>query len=459
MRISVSCVLVGAALLLVAGTHARSQSSAATPKYTAVEIPAPAGFTDLDVLDLNGSDAVVGRAFGPGDESFALVRSGGVWTSLGIGEATGINASGVVIGSNADGRATTWSNAVPTVIPGLPTFSEGLAINDAGEVIASSAGEIYRVSPATEVTNLGGFPTADSTEVADINNGGVFVGAAYLKSGGSRPFRYFGGAFQDLLGTEPETTSGLASGINASGRIAGVVNVDGVDQAAVWMGPGMRTDLSTPARFSSIGSAINASGTVVGQVYETDPLDEGKEYAAAWINGTLVNLDKATNNGALKLLSALKITDAGKILALSSLGDELRIFLLTPAGGTPVGNAELSGTLSNFTKKVNGRGARATVSLRGSLTVGNTGAAKLKKATKASVFLSSDTVLGSDVLLKSVTIPVLKEGTSRAIALNAMKLAAGVDSAGKFVIVVIDPGNLIEEDNEANNTVISGVLP
>ncbi len=214
---------------------------------------------------------MVGRAFRPGDESFALIRSGGIWTSLGVREATGINASGVVIGSNADGKATTWSNAVPMVIPGLPAVSEGLAINDAGEVIASSAGEIYRVSPSTEVTNLGGFPDADSTEVSVLNSGGVFVGAAYLKSGGSRPFRYFGGAFQDLLGTEPETTSGLASGIKASGRIAGVVNVDGVDQAAVWMAPGMRTDLSTPARFSSIGSAINASGAVVGQVYKRIP--------------------------------------------------------------------------------------------------------------------------------------------------------------------------------------------
>ncbi len=172
-----------------------------------------------------------------------------------------------------------------------------------------------------------------------------------------------------------------------------------------------------------------------------------------------MNLDKATNNGALQLFSALKITDAGKILALSSLGDELRVFLLTPTGATPTGNAELSGTLTAFTKRVNGRGPRATVSLTGSLSVANTGAAKMKKATKASVSLSSDTVLGSDVLLKSVTIPVLKEGTSRSIALNAMKLAAGVDSAGKFVIAVIDPGNLIQEDNEANNTVISGVLP
>ncbi len=458
MRITSLCVAAGAALLVLCLTDAKTQSVAAPPvKYTATEITPPAGVTSFFVTGMNEDGSLSANGTNGKGRQVALTRVGGVWTNLGLGFANDINASGTVVGQDAAFNAVAWNAGVPTTLVGLPPGTQADAINNGGEIIATQNASAFHVSSSSVVTSLGQFGTSLFIQVTGVNEGGVFAGFGSAKGGAQRPLRYAAGAFQDLLEGQPGATTGRADDINNAGQIAGSFRSGAADQATIWTGPAVHTDLSTPAGHSSVALGINNSGSVVGEVFKTG--HGGREYASAWINGTLIDLDKATNNGALDLKSAREITDSGKILALSFSEAGLKFYILTAAGTTPGGTAELSGTVSGFTKKVTGRGDRSTVQLSGKLDTTNSGTAKMKKAAKATVFLSTDNVPGADLALKTVSIPALKEGTTRSLPLNSVKLPRGTDSAGKFFIIVLDTGNVIEEANETNNTIISAVLP
>ena len=77
-----------------------------------------------------------------------------------------------------------------------------------------------------------------------------------------------------------------------------------------------------------------------------------------------------------------------------------------------------------------------------------------------SVYLSDDNIFSpaTDVKLKTKKLGKLKAGRVQGQK-QTIKLPRGWTTTGKFIIVVLDEGNLVFEGNETNNLIIYGPLP
>jgi probable HAF family extracellular repeat protein len=189
---------------------------------------------------INDLGQVAGSTTGPGVSGReAFVETNGVMTGLGIlpggtfSSATGINASGVVVGDEdnaaSDERAFVYSNGVKTDLGTLggPNAAAG-AINDNGLIVgnsqtASDADHVFTYSNGT-MTDRGAY-NIDTTPQA-VNDAGVFVGQTYgVNSNGTTftdAFIYTGGKFEDLNTLIPAGSGYVltnATGINNSGQI------------------------------------------------------------------------------------------------------------------------------------------------------------------------------------------------------------------------------------------------
>ena len=124
-------------------------------------------------------------------------------------------------------------------------------------------------------------------------------------------------------------------------------------------------DLSNISWLRESREPFSVPVTISGQVNEIKPLCEGEEYAVPWIRGSIINLIRAFNAGTLKPSRPLTDTGAGKTLTLSSLGDELQVFILAPAcSGTPAARQDSPGAWA-LSPRRSPAGACTTVSITG----------------------------------------------------------------------------------------------
>lgn len=311
--------------------------------------------------------------------------------------ALDVNALGQVVGNSRKNGGTTlhpylWTIGDPLpveigILPGVPTFGRGFAVNDSGVVVGESGNgpsKPFRYENGT-LTDLGTLPGGSGGVANDVNNAGRAVGAASNGQGVRAFFTDDGGSLTDL-GTPLGTTNSFARAyaINESGTIAGVARnatntaseptlwtFDAVGQPVATTVPsplpgafgeflglndtglavGRYTNASGRTRaFAYDGSAsvdlgllgdeptfvharaidVNDAGLIVGYVARFDTAPSFGGAAVLWKNGSIYDLNDLIDPASgWRLYSAEGINERGQIVGFGSFGGQSRAFLLT----------------------------------------------------------------------------------------------------------------------------------
>ncbi|MGC1452352.1 MAG: hypothetical protein WA830_20165 [Candidatus Sulfotelmatobacter sp.] len=213
---------------------------------------------------------------------------------------------------------------------GTGADAQALFINEAGQVagvsyVSSASGAGCGFGRVTDsfiwdkesgMRDLGSFG-GSCTKVADLNNRGQVVGAAWVVGDQAiRPFLWDKGSFRDLGGTLGGTqTNALA--LNQRGEAAGTASLpgDNTTHAVLWRHVGEFTDLGTvgndPCAFAW---AINDATQVVGLSSPSDCANYNVSRPFLWEKGSMVDLNSLIPpNSPLTLIYAYAINDRGEI--------------------------------------------------------------------------------------------------------------------------------------------------
>lgn len=246
----------------------------------------------------------------------AIAYSVTVLDGLGGGAyASGINASGQVVGSSgtSSGRthAVRWTNTTPTDLGAVSgTNSQGNCINDSGQVAGYFNGTGANAAPAALWTGTTGAPLnnpvgGNYANAYGINASGQVTGYGYNISA-NFTHAVVTGTTQTDLGTlysnggPFDDRSSVGYGINDVGQVAGWAhNAQRQQRAVRWTGA-TPTDLGF-----GIGYGINASGQVVGS--------GGVGHAVIWTGLTPIDLGTLGGGGSV----GYGINDYGDVIGMS----------------------------------------------------------------------------------------------------------------------------------------------
>lgn len=201
-------------------------------EFTSADYP---GAAQSYVFDTDGTTALGAFIFDPSSASSpttAFTVAGGAYQILNVPNstasiATGINTSGLIVGTYTDlagsthGFATSDSSTFNNVdFPGANN-TQAIDVNDAGAIVGDyiDAANVEHgfVSSGGTFTAID-FPGATSTAAAGVNANGDIVGG-YTDTTGSHGFLRSGGVFTPI--NFPLASSTTAFGINDNGDIAG----------------------------------------------------------------------------------------------------------------------------------------------------------------------------------------------------------------------------------------------
>lgn len=314
--------------------------------------------TDLDPTgDYSAAYAInnVGQVTGNRRPGFpppqAFLHSDGSIASLGtLGGATsasfghGINDAGDVVGyteTTGPTRAFVYSNGVMTALGTLGgSTSVGYAINNSGQVTGyalysgDTAGHAFIYSNGSMV-GLGALGGGHSIGY-DINDAGQVTGLAYTSGNTAyHAFVYGNGAMTDL-GTLEGHNYSEGSALNASGQVVGTSSVtSGGDSSRAFLyANGVMINLGTMGGIASFGYGINAAGQAVGSVLVgTDYRDRAIHNAFLYSDGEMIDLNTLIDPSSGWTLSvASDINDLGQIVGwgYGPNGGRYHAFLLTP---------------------------------------------------------------------------------------------------------------------------------
>jgi probable HAF family extracellular repeat protein len=290
--------------------------------------------TNTDVaflIDLNGVTHLLGSLPGYGSS-----------------DATGLNASGQVVGYAASsaglgGGVSTngflYSDGKLSAIGTLGgSDSEANGINDSGQVVGwanTTTGQDAFLYSNGQLTDVGGLPGATASAATAINDSGQIVGYSSI-SGGSgggvitpNAFLYEAGKFIDL-GTPSERSS--AYGINALGQVVGSNGGHGF----LWDN-GVMMDLGTlPDDDTSLAESINDSGQIVGYATESGGFGNTPSHAFLYENGVMSDLNSLLPaNSGWVLNTATAIDNAGDIVGMGTLNGLFHGYRLNTAFPNP----------------------------------------------------------------------------------------------------------------------------
>lgn len=153
-----------------------------------------------------------------------------------LGDANGVNASGVVVGSVGSGTSqigAIYSNGSSNIITNLDPngsyFVSALGINDSGRIVgvgrnpnnaAVDVGLVYDTATGT-VFDVGVTAGKNGAIAYAVSSTGYVVGASTFNTGSSVPFFYSDAGGSIALPLLPGLTQGTARGVNSAGWVVG----------------------------------------------------------------------------------------------------------------------------------------------------------------------------------------------------------------------------------------------
>ncbi|MFQ5490153.1 MAG: hypothetical protein ACE5GE_05465 [Phycisphaerae bacterium] len=334
-------------LIPAAGLVSESTALAQAGAYSAINLGLPPGATSAVGVRMNNAGDVAGwSAFpgSPGLKGWTWTQPGGFTvlpTPPGLSRyrAMDISDTSIVAGDGGfdSGQAWRLENGVYTILPpvdGQPISYLG-RINDAGD-IAGTATDTNIATPDRAFLAVNGaallnLTPAGAGRATDLNNAGQVVG--YTITSVFSAFRWDATGGLQTLGTLGTLAHSFANAMNDSGTVVG----EALSATANTSIPFVFTDASgmqpipAPTSQSSAASGINSQGHVVGTTKLTGP-----DLAWLWIGGPgvtdLNDLLPGPLVGAINLLAAHDINDAGQILAFGfdNQAGDFRTVLLTP---------------------------------------------------------------------------------------------------------------------------------
>jgi probable HAF family extracellular repeat protein len=336
-----------AALLLIGITPAAASLAFAAQTYLVTDLGSLNGGTS-SAAGIDNHGQVAGTSTDAAGGFDAFLFSNGALHDLGnlggSSSATALNTQGDVIGYSYLANATTthpflFRNGAMTDL-GVPTganFVSANGVNDSDQVVgtfvtgfkrsAVSHAFLWQNGTFQDIGTLGGSP-ANAVATA-INDAGQIVGSS-ASPGGSHAFIWQNGVMTDL-GTLPGGFSSSAAAITSHGLIAGSSGTANFGPShAVLFQNGTVTDLGVPSGFtSSSANALNNNGVVVG-VASTGSY-KGINHAFIAQNGTITDLNRLIPGTASNwvLQSATGIDDSGIIVGTGTNSGVQRAFLLT----------------------------------------------------------------------------------------------------------------------------------
>ncbi len=233
--------------------------------------------------------------------------------------------------------ALLWQGAKKS--PLADANSEGVAINNRGQIAGNREGSSAFLWQQGRVTGLGALSRTGSSRAAAMNERGQIVGSSETKDFARRAFIWEKGKLRSLgtLGGKDSWVSGESrrgdfnfvtfypEAINERGQVVGTsATRAGQNHGFLWHAGRMR-DLGTLGGPTSSAIAVNERGQVIGR----SQLRNGSEHAFVWESGKLTDL--GTLGG--KSSYAAAINDRGQIVgAAETRGGKLHAVLWTPTG-------------------------------------------------------------------------------------------------------------------------------
>jgi probable HAF family extracellular repeat protein len=213
-------------------------------------------------------------------------------------------------------------------------YSEGLGINNAGQVVGESQGHAFLWTAGGangDPTNPQMLPLAINGQAVGINNAASVqvVGEIDMSTPSetiTHAFVWQNGVTQDL-GTLTGGHNSTAAAINDSGRIVGWSDNSAGNTHAFLDSAGTMQDLGTLGGTFSEAYGINGSGLVVGRSYTAASV----LHAFLYTSGAMQDLNGLIPAGTGWVLqSASGINTSGQITGYGVINGQTHAFLLTP---------------------------------------------------------------------------------------------------------------------------------
>ena len=260
-----------------------------------VGLPNLAGRNHAVSNSVNDNGIVVGTAATTlfGSNRLPVIWQNGAVTQLplpageSIGDATGVNASGVAVGSVDGGslqQGVIYSGATATIITQTTTtgcsFVTAFGINNSGRIVgfgidpnnaARNVGIVYDIG-SPNAFEVGALPGLNGALAFGVSNNGHVVGASMLNQGSGLPFIYTDAVGMVAIPLATGTSQGSARGVNSAGWVVGQ-DSSAFSIPFLWDGgttyrladllpPGSGWDLEMNTSSSALG--ISDSGIIVG---------------------------------------------------------------------------------------------------------------------------------------------------------------------------------------------------
>ncbi|BDI29787.1 hypothetical protein CCAX7_18380 [Capsulimonas corticalis] len=374
------------ATLAVAAPSSPVHADGAGPSlYSITDLGAFSANTVSVGLGLNSSGQVAGYSLQQG--GYPVVKHSTFWshgsaillptlagpsvTGSELESANAVSSSGWVVGrsvtSNGSLHAYLWTSA--NGIQDLGVFPQGRSssasgINASGAVVGSA--DIYGLDHAflwisgNGLQDLGTFG-GQSSYAAAINATNQVVGVADTSNQYQHAFLWSSAHGLQDLGVEPGDYVSSASAINDSGAVVGSSGSGQWWHAFLWDSAHGMQDLGTLGGTFTFGYGVNASGQAVGSSLPAGNIGAYNAFVWDAAHG-MRDLNTLIPPSEWHLTQANAINASGQITGVGSINGATHAFLLTPA-------PPLSLTLTPSTV-VNGASSTATVSLNAYATTG-----------------------------------------------------------------------------------------